>query len=108
MTNRKTQRSKGVGLLTYALSQTVERENPDILLVLGDREESIATAIVGNYMDVLVAHIGGGDPVYGNADDPIRIAVSKIAHFHFTTAKPYAQNLKKISLNKNYRRLLKN
>ena len=97
MTNRKTQRSKGVGLLTYSLSQTVERENPDILLVLGDREESIATAIVGNYMDVLVAHIGGGDPVYGNADDPIRIAVSKIAHLHFTTAKPYANNLKKIS-----------
>ena len=97
MTNRKTQRSKGVGLLTYALSQTVERVEPDILLVLGDREESIATAIVGNYMDVLVAHIGGGDPVYGNADDPIRIAVSKIAHLHFTTAKPYADNLKNIS-----------
>ena len=97
MTNRKTQRSKGVGLLTYALSQTVERVQPDILLVLGDREESIATAIVGNYMDVLVAHIGGGDPVYGNADDPIRIAVSKIAHLHFTLAKPYAENLLRIS-----------
>jgi len=60
MTNRTTQRVKGVGILTYALSQTVEREKPDFLLVVGDREESIATALVGNYMNILTAHIGGG------------------------------------------------
>lgn len=93
MTNRNVQRSKGVGILTYALSQTVEREQPDFLFVVGDREESIATAIVGNYMNILVAHLGGGDPVFGNADDPIRMAVSKLAHIHFTTAQAYAENL---------------
>lgn len=96
MTNRKVQRAKGVGTLIYALAQTVERENPDFLFVVGDREESIATAIIGNYMDVLVCHIGGGDPVYGNADDPIRFAVSKLAHLHFVLAKQYAENLKSI------------
>lgn len=93
MTNRKTQRVKGVGILTYALSQTVDREKPDLLFVVGDREESIAAALVGNYMNILVAHLGGGDPVYGNADDPIRFAVSKLAHIHLTTAKPYSENL---------------
>lgn len=93
MTNRNVQRSKGVGILTYALSQTVERENPDFLFVIGDREESIATAIVGNYMNVPVAHLGGGDPVFGNADDPIRMAVSKLSHIHFVTAKEYGKNL---------------
>jgi len=96
MTNRKTQRAKGVGVLTYALTQTVEREKPDFLIVVGDREETIATALVGNYMDVLVAHVGGGDPVYGNADDPVRHAVSKLAHIHFTTTKLYAEYLKKM------------
>lgn len=97
MTNRVVQRSKGVGILTYALSQTVERESPDFLFVVGDREESIATAIVGNYMNVITVHLGGGDPVYGNADDPIRMAVSKLAHIHFTTAELYAENLRKMS-----------
>ena len=92
-TNRSTQRSKAVAQLISGLTQTVEREKPDLLLVVGDREESIATAIVGNYMDVVVAHIGGGDPVWGNADDPIRMAVSKLAHIHFTTAQPYSKNL---------------
>jgi GDP/UDP-N,N'-diacetylbacillosamine 2-epimerase (hydrolysing) len=96
MTNRNVQRSKGVGILTYALSQTVEREQPDFLLVVGDREESIATGIVGNYMNVLTAHVGGGDPVFGNADDPIRMAVSKLAHIHFTTTQVYADNLAKM------------
>lgn len=96
MTNRKTQRPKGIGLLIEGLTQTVERLNPDIMLFVGDREESIATCVVGNYMDVLVAHIGGGDTVYGNADDPIRIACSKLAHIHFATANVYAENIKKL------------
>ena len=95
-TDRAVQRSKGTGLLIQGLTQTVERTDPDFLLVLGDREESIATAIVGNYMEKLVVHIGGGDPVYGNADDPMRFAVSKLAHIHCCTAQAYAENLLKI------------
>lgn len=96
MTNRKTQRSKGVGLLIAGLTQTVERENPDFLIFVGDREESIATCIVGNYMNVLTIHIGGGDPVFGNADDPIRFACSKLAHIHITSASEYSNNLLKL------------
>jgi len=93
MTNRNTQRVKGIGMLMLGLSQTVEREKPDLLFVIGDREESIATALVGNYMNVLVAHFGGGDTVYGNADDPVRFAVSKLSHIHLTNAQFYADNL---------------
>ena len=95
-TDRLIQRSKGVAQLILGLSQTVERVDPDFLLVIGDREESIATAIVGNYMEKLIVHIGGGDPVYGNADDPIRFAVSKLAHVHCCMAKSYAENLLKL------------
>ncbi len=94
MTDRKTQRVKGIGVLLYGLSQTVEREAPDFLLVVGDREESIATALVGNYMDVIVAHLAGGDPVYGNADDPVRHAVSKLAHLHFTFTAEHSRILR--------------
>ena len=94
--NRDTQRAKGVGLLSYGISQTVDRERPDILLYVGDREEGIAAAIVSTYMQVLFAHVGGGDTVYGNADDPIRFAISKLAHIHFTLSEQYSQNLKLI------------
>ena len=99
-TNRKTQRAKGVGSLVTGISQCVEREKPDLLLYVGDREEGIATAIVGNYMDVLFAHLSGGDPVWGNADDPMRFAISKLAHIHFPFAKEYEKNLIKIGEDK--------
>ena len=95
-TNRTTQRIKGVGSLVTGISQCVEREKPDLLIYVGDREEGIATALVGNYMDVLFAHLAGGDPVWGNADDPIRFAISKLAHIHFPFAEEYAENLRRI------------
>ena len=96
MTNRKTQRAKGVGLLTYAYSQVVERENPDFLIYVGDREEGLAGAIVANYMDVIFIHLAGGDPVFGNTDDPVRFAISKLAHVHCAFAEEYAQNILKL------------
>ena len=92
-TDRIVQRSKGVGLIIQGLTQTVERTDPDFILVVGDREESIAAGIVGNYMEKLVVHIGGGDPVFGNSDDPIRFAVSKLSHVHCCFAKEYGENL---------------
>lgn len=95
-TDRIVQRAKGVGILIQGLAQTVERTDPDVLLVLGDREESIATAIVGNYMNKLVIHLAGGDTVYGNADDSVRFAVSKLAHVHCCFSKESAKNLANI------------
>ncbi len=103
MTNRRTQRPKGIGILVSSLTQTVERIKPDFILFVGDREESIACSIVANYMNVLAVHIGGGDSVYGNADDPIRFACSELAHVHFATSQKYADNL--ISLGEEPRRV---
>lgn len=92
-TNRLTQRSKGVGLLISGLTQTVEREKPDFLLFLGDREEALATSVVGNYMNILTIHLAAGDSVWGNADDPIRHSASRLSHILVAFAENYAQNL---------------
>lgn len=80
-------RVKGLAIQLQGLVQTVARLKPDILLVLGDREESMTTALVGAYMNIPVAHIAGGDRVIGNVDDQIRHAVTKLAHLHFVTNK---------------------
>lgn len=89
----KRMRAKGVGTLIASLTEVVSRESPDLLLVAGDREEPLATATVGNYLDVPVAHIFGGDPVWGNADDPVRHAVSKLAHIHLTACADHRDRL---------------
>jgi len=83
--NRESLRVKGLGIQLQGLVQTVLRVNPDFLLVLGDREESITTALVSTYMNIPLIHIAGGDRVVGNADDQIRHAVTKLAHIHLTT-----------------------
>ena len=78
-------RIKSLAIQLQGLVQTVARVRPDILLVLGDREEAINTALVGAYMNIPVAHISGGDRVIGNVDDQIRHAVTKLSHLHFVT-----------------------
>lgn len=78
-------RVKGLAIQLQGLVQTVARIKPDILLVLGDREEAMTTGLVGAYMNIPVAHIGGGDRVIGNVDDQVRHAVTKLAHLHFVT-----------------------
>jgi len=83
--DRLSSRVKGLAIQMQGMIQTVEREQPDILLVLGDREEAITTALIGAYMNIAVAHVGGGDRVVGNVDDQVRHAVTKLAHLHFVT-----------------------
>jgi len=80
-------RVKGLAIQLQGLVQTILRTMPDFLIVLGDREESMTTALAGAYMNIPVAHIAGGDRVVGNVDDQIRHAVTKLAHLHFVTNK---------------------
>jgi len=78
-------RVKGLAVQLQGMVQTVARVRPDFLLVLGDREEAMSTALVGAYMNIPVAHLAGGDRVIGNVDDQVRHAVTKLSHLHFAT-----------------------
>jgi GDP/UDP-N,N'-diacetylbacillosamine 2-epimerase (hydrolysing) len=86
-------RVKGLAIQLQGLVQAVTRIRPDLLLVLGDREEAMSTALVGNYLNIPVAHIAGGDRAVGNADDQVRHAVTKLAHLHFATNAQSARRI---------------
>lgn len=86
-------RIKSFAIQLQGLVQTVVRVRPDILLVLGDREESMTTALVGAYMNIPVVHICGGDRVVGNVDDQVRHAVTKLAHLHLVTNSESAERI---------------
>ena len=86
-------RVKGMGIQIQGLVQSVERIKPDLLLVLGDREEAMSTSLVGSYINIPIAHISGGDRVIGNVDDQIRHAVTKLAHVHFATNRESAERI---------------
>ncbi len=72
--------------------------NPaDAILILGDRDEAFAGAIVGNHLGIPVAHIHGGD-LSGKctADDSVRNAITQLSSFHFTATAKSAQRIIKM------------
>jgi UDP-hydrolysing UDP-N-acetyl-D-glucosamine 2-epimerase len=73
-------KSTGLGLLE--LPTMFELLRPDIVVSVGDRFETMATAIAAAYMNIPVAHTMGGE-ISGTIDESIRHAVTKLAHLHF-------------------------
>lgn len=65
-------------------SEYISSQNPDLIIVHGDRVEALAGAIVGSLNNVLVAHIEGGE-VSGTIDELIRHSVSKLSHIHLVS-----------------------
>jgi len=68
---------------------------PDFLLLLGDRWEMLAGAIVGSYMNIPVAHIHGGE-LTGSIDEPNRHVITRFAHLHLVAIAQHAKLLVKI------------
>jgi len=66
------------------LSHYVNKTAPDLIVVHGDRVETLAGAIVGSLNNILVAHIEGGE-LSGTVDELIRHSVSKLSHIHFVS-----------------------
>lgn len=66
------------------LSSYCKKVDPDMIIVHGDRVETLAGAIVGSLNNILVAHIEGGE-ISGTVDELIRHSVSKLSHIHFAS-----------------------
>lgn len=74
------------------LSAYIKTIHPDMIVVHGDRVETLAGAIVGSLNNILVAHIEGGE-LSGTVDELIRHSVSKLSHIHFVSNGEAAQRL---------------
>lgn len=73
-------KSTGLGLLE--LPTLFEMLKPDVIVTVGDRFETMATAVASAYMNIPLAHTMGGE-VTGTIDESIRHAITKLAHVHF-------------------------
>jgi GDP/UDP-N,N'-diacetylbacillosamine 2-epimerase (hydrolysing) len=95
--DKKIGRAISLGQQIAGIAQTFDRVQPDIILVVGDREEAITVALTGAYMDIPVAHLAGGDIAKdGNIDNSVRYATSKLAHVHFTILDEHRNTLLKL------------
>jgi len=84
-----------IGKTIQLLTDRVEEIDPDIILLLGDRGEMLAGAIVGAYLTIPVAHLHGGD-ITSTVDDLARHAITKLAHIHFPATQESAKRIKKM------------
>jgi len=90
--------AKSTGLGLIELPSVFSRLQPDIVVTIGDRFETMATAIAASYMNIPLAHTMGGE-VSGTIDESIRHAVTKLAHLHFAASQSAAERIIKMGEN---------
>lgn len=84
--------ARGIGRMIAGFTAALERGRPDIVLLLGDRGEMLAAAIAAIHLDLPIAHLHGGERS-GTVDEPVRHAVSKLAHLHLVATAESATRL---------------
>ncbi len=82
-----TAKSMGLGVLGFA--DALSRLAPDVLVILGDRFEALATAQTAMILRIPIIHLHGGEITEGAYDDAIRHAITKLSYLHGTSTDEY-------------------
>ena len=77
-------KTTGIGMVE--LSNYFRSSNPDLVITIADRFETIATAIAASYMNIPLIHIQGGEDT-GNIDNKVRNAITFLSDYHFVSNK---------------------
>lgn len=85
--------AKSLGLATIGFADALERLQPDVMVVLGDRYEILAAAQAALVARIPIAHLHGGELTEGAVDEAIRHAVTKMSHLHYTAAEAYRERV---------------
>jgi UDP-hydrolysing UDP-N-acetyl-D-glucosamine 2-epimerase len=71
----------------------LDRQNPDCLMLVGDRYETASAAIAATLCRVPLVHIHGGEETEGAFDNALRHAITKLSHLHFVSHPTHAARL---------------
>jgi GDP/UDP-N,N'-diacetylbacillosamine 2-epimerase (hydrolysing) len=70
-------------------SSVFDTLTPDLVVLLGDRSETLLAAYAATIYGIPLAHIHGGEITEGAIDDALRHAVTKLSHLHFVSHDKY-------------------
>lgn len=87
---------RSMGFCSQGFAITLDRLNPDIIVVLGDRYELLPIVSAALVMRIPVAHIAGGDVTEGAIDDEVRNAVTMMSSIHFPGVVAAAENIQRM------------
>lgn len=88
---------KSFGIGINRMARVIDRLNPDLIFVEGDRGEMLAGAIIGSHLNIPVVHHAGGD-LSGSIDNKIRYAISVFSDYHLTGHKESRTSLIKMGV----------
>jgi UDP-hydrolysing UDP-N-acetyl-D-glucosamine 2-epimerase len=91
--------AKTTGLGILELSTVFNNLNPDLVITVADRFETMATAIAASYMNIPLVHVQGGE-VTGNIDEKVRHSITKLADIHFAASSDAANRIIKMGESK--------
>jgi GDP/UDP-N,N'-diacetylbacillosamine 2-epimerase (hydrolysing) len=92
--------AKSIGYELIGFTEVFERDQPDIVLLLGDRGEMLAAAIAAVHLNIPIVHLHGGERS-GTVDEMIRHAISKLSHVHFVATESSRERLIKMGEKEN-------
>jgi UDP-hydrolysing UDP-N-acetyl-D-glucosamine 2-epimerase len=84
-------RTMGVALPGY--SDALAEMKPDLVVVLGDRYETLCVAVAAHVLQIPLAHIHGGETTEGAVDESFRHSITKMSQIHFPACKAYRQRV---------------
>jgi GDP/UDP-N,N'-diacetylbacillosamine 2-epimerase (hydrolysing) len=87
-----TDRARAIGVGLTKAADVLGTLAPDTLLVIGDRGEVLAACVAAHNLRIAIAHVQGGD-VSGSLDEPVRHAITKLAHVHFPSTEKAAERI---------------
>ena len=61
----------------------------DIIILLGDRYETLSIALTSVMYKIPIIHINGGEKTLGSTDDMFRHCITKFSNYHFVSCKKY-------------------
>ncbi len=93
-TSKKNSWPINLGRAIVEYSKQISKIKPDLIILTGDRIETLAACVTATYLNVPIAHIQAGDKS-GHVDDIARAAIAKMAHIHFASCTDSAKRLKK-------------
>ena len=89
-----------LGRAVCGITEALNREKPDLILVLGDRAEQLAMAQTAAYLAIPIIHLHGGEKTT-TIDDKTRNAVSMLADWHLPATTAAVKKLTQMSIDQN-------
>jgi UDP-hydrolysing UDP-N-acetyl-D-glucosamine 2-epimerase len=83
-------KTTGIGMIELATA--LDNLQPDFVVTIADRHETLATAAAAAYMNIPLVHIQGGE-ITGSIDEKVRHAITKLSDYHLVSTEQAAERV---------------